>query len=81
MRPIGATPTTHILKLPLGLVGNRRVNLASSVDNEWLCLALLRAYGLPTAEEDILSFGSQRVLSHRAGARTTGHLDRCAVAD
>ena len=66
MRPIGATPTTHILKLPLGLVGNRRVNLASSVDNEWLCLALLRAYGLPTAKADILSFGSQRVLSvHR----------------
>ena len=65
MRPLGATPTTHILKLPLGLVGNRKINLSSSVDNEWLCLALLRAYGLPAAEADIVNFGGQRVLAVR----------------
>jgi serine/threonine-protein kinase HipA len=63
MRPHGATPTTHILKLALGLVGNRRADLSTSVENEWLCLQLLRAYGLPVARADIKTFGRQRVLS------------------
>jgi serine/threonine-protein kinase HipA len=63
MRPHGATPTTHILKLPLGLVGNRRADLTTSVENEWLCMHLLQAYGLPVAQTDIETFGKQRVLS------------------
>lgn len=63
MRPHGTTPTTHILKLPLGLVGNQQIDLSSSVDNEWLCLALLREFGLPVAHADIRTFGSQRVLA------------------
>jgi serine/threonine-protein kinase HipA len=63
MRPHGATPTTHILKLPLGLVGNRRADLTTSVENEWLCMHLLQAYGLPVAETNIEMFGKQRVLS------------------
>ncbi len=63
MKPHGATPTTHILKLPLGLVGNRRADLTTSVENEWLCMHLLRAYGLPVAETSIETFGKQRVLS------------------
>lgn len=61
-KPRGSTPTTHIFKLPLGLVGGRRADFSTSVDNEWLCLRLLKAYGLPTAEATIASFGSQRVL-------------------
>lgn len=63
MKPHGATPTTHILKLPLGLVGNRRADLTTSVENEWLCMHLLRAYGVPVAETEIKTFGRQRVLS------------------
>ncbi len=43
--PRGATPTTHILKLPLGVVGNLRLDLASSIENEWVCLQLLRELG------------------------------------
>lgn len=62
-RPHGATPTTHILKLPLGLVGNRLADLSTSVENEWLCLRILRAYGLPAANAEIVTFGRQRVLS------------------
>lgn len=62
MRPQGTTPTTHILKMPLGLVGNQRVDLSSSVDNEWLCLTLLREFGLPVARCAVLTFGAQRVL-------------------
>lgn len=60
--PLGATPTSHIFKLPLGLVGGRRADFSTSVDNEWLCLRLLKAYGLSAAEADIATFGTQRVL-------------------
>ncbi|MFM0732044.1 type II toxin-antitoxin system HipA family toxin [Paraburkholderia sediminicola] len=62
-RPHGATPTTHIFKLPLGLVGNKLADLSTSVENEWLCLQILRAYGLPVANAEIMTFGKQRVLS------------------
>ncbi len=62
IKPRGATPTTHIFKLPLGLVGGRRADFSTSVDNEWLCLRLLSAYGLPTARAEIARFGTQRVL-------------------
>ncbi|MHB1123185.1 MAG: type II toxin-antitoxin system HipA family toxin [Ramlibacter sp.] len=62
MKPRGATPTTHIFKLPLGLVGGRQADFSTSVDNEWLCLRLFKAYGLPTAEARIAAFGKQRVL-------------------
>jgi serine/threonine-protein kinase HipA len=62
MKPRGATPTTHIFKLPLGLVGGRQADFSTSVDNEWLCLRLLAAYGLPVPKAEIASFGQQRVL-------------------
>lgn len=61
-KPRGSTPTTHIFKLALGLVGGRQADFSTSVDNEWLCLRLLKAYGLPAASAEIASFGSQRVL-------------------
>ena len=61
-RPLGATPTTHILKLPLGLVGNFQGDFSDSVENEWLCGQLLRELGLPVAESELASFGEQRVL-------------------
>jgi serine/threonine-protein kinase HipA len=62
MKPRGATPTTHIFKLPLGRVGGRQADFSTSVDNEWLCLKLLGAYGLPVPKAEIASFGTQRVL-------------------
>lgn len=62
LAPRGATPTSHIFKLPLGLMGGRRADFRTSVDNEWLCLRLLKAYGLPVAEARIATFGRQRVL-------------------
>ena len=60
--PRGATPTTHIFKLPLGLVGNRGVDMSSSVENEWLCAQLLAAYGVPVAACEIGRFGTQKAL-------------------
>jgi serine/threonine-protein kinase HipA len=61
-RPIGSTPTTHIFKLPLGLVGNMRADMNASVENEWLCSRILSAYGVPVAPCFISSFGEYKVL-------------------
>jgi serine/threonine-protein kinase HipA len=62
-RPVGATPTTHILKLPLGIVGGGlQLDLSDSVDNEWLCATLFEAMRLPVARTQIATFGDQRVL-------------------
>ena len=46
-------PTTHIFKLPLGLVGGMQANMRTSVENEWLCAKIRRAYGLLVARCDI----------------------------
>jgi serine/threonine-protein kinase HipA len=62
-RPNGATPTTHILKLPLGLVGGRKLDLSHSVENEWLCGRILREMGFPVAHSEIVEFGTQKALA------------------
>ncbi|RZJ04455.1 MAG: type II toxin-antitoxin system HipA family toxin, partial [Rubrivivax sp.] len=79
-RPGGATPTTHILKLPLGLVGNLRVDLSQSVENEWLCAQIVREFGLPVANTDMASFGGQRVLVVERLDRRWQGVDAQAVA-
>lgn len=61
-RPLGATPTTHIFKLPLGLVGNRQANMRTSVENEWLCSQILRHFSLPVASCEIGQFEDQKAL-------------------
>ncbi len=45
--PQGATPTTHIIKLPIGEIKqpNATLDLRESVDNEYLCPALARELG------------------------------------
>jgi serine/threonine-protein kinase HipA len=55
--PHGSTPTTHILKLPLGLVGNLQADMQDSVENEWLCSRLLAAFDLPVGKSEIRQFG------------------------
>ncbi len=60
-RPTGPTPTTHILKLPIG--GNPQgIDLSTSVENEWLCAQMVRAYGIPVANCSMEVFGDQKVL-------------------
>lgn len=61
-RPLGATPTTHIFKLPLGRVGNMQADLTNSVENEWLCSQIVKAYGIKTSACEIAQFEDQRVL-------------------
>jgi serine/threonine-protein kinase HipA len=60
--PMGSTPTTHILKLPLGLVGNMRADMRTSVENEWLCAKIVAAYGLPIAPCEIARFEDTKAL-------------------
>jgi serine/threonine-protein kinase HipA len=61
-RPLGATPTTHIFKLPLGRIGNMQADFTTSVENEWLCAQIAAAYGLPVAACEIADFEDQKVL-------------------
>jgi len=62
-RPRGATPTTHILKLPLGLVGGGlQLDMSESIENEWLCAQILRELGFAVAKTEMAVFGAQKVL-------------------
>jgi len=60
--PEGNTPTTHIFKLPLGLVGNMRADMSTSVENEWICALIVEQYGLPVAKTGIAQFEDQKAL-------------------
>jgi len=61
-RPLGSTPTSHLFKLPLGNIGAERIDMSRSIENEWLCLKLLGAFGLDVAVAEIADFEDQRVL-------------------
>lgn len=60
--PHGSTPTTHILKLPLGLVGHMQADMRTSVENEWLCSKIMGAYEIPIARCEIAHFEDQKAL-------------------
>lgn len=60
--PHGTTPTTHIFKLPMGLVGNLQADMQESVENEWLCSKIVAAFGIPVAHCDIGIFEDQKAL-------------------
>lgn len=59
--PKGTTPTTHILKLPIG-TGGGGIDLTTSVENEWLCSRIIDAYNVPVAKCWMDQFGKQKVL-------------------
>ena len=54
--PHAATPTTHILKLPMGLIGNLPADMKDSVENEWLCMQFLAELGFDVADTEIARF-------------------------
>ncbi len=58
--PHGTTATTHILKTQMGRRGN--YDLTRSVENEHMCLELLRRLGLPAAHSEIVDFDGTRSL-------------------
>ncbi|MGP3699570.1 type II toxin-antitoxin system HipA family toxin [Rhodobacter sp. NSM] len=59
--PTGTTPTTHILKPPIGTLPNG-MDLTNSVENEHFCLRLMAAFGLPVAHTEIAAFAASRAL-------------------
>lgn len=60
-RPLSATPTTHIFKLPMGQMPGG-IDLSTSVENEWLCHRLLQAFDIPVANAEIVQFGEMKAL-------------------
>lgn len=59
--PHGATPTTHILKPEIGRLQSG-LDLSDSVENEFFCLKLTQALGLPSADVEIQRFRKRPVL-------------------
>jgi serine/threonine-protein kinase HipA len=60
-KPTGSTATTHIIKPQIGKLPNG-IDLSNSVENEYLCLKLVSALGVPTAETEIAEFEDQKAL-------------------
>jgi serine/threonine-protein kinase HipA len=60
--PIGSTPTTHIFKLPMGIIGNMKADMRTSVENEWLCSKIMNAFDIPIAQCEMAQFEDQKAL-------------------
>ncbi len=61
IKPHGATPTTHLIKTQVGeLPGG--IDLSDSVENEYYCLRLTAAFGLPVNNAAIETFGDTKAL-------------------
>ena len=60
--PMGVTPTSHIFKLPIGKIAHSGLDLSDSVENEWLCHLILKAYGVPVANTEMMNFDGVKVL-------------------
>ena len=61
-RPLGATPTTHIFKLPIGRIEHSGMDLSDSCENEWLCLKIAEAFGLPVCQAEVSEFNGAKAL-------------------
>jgi serine/threonine-protein kinase HipA len=60
--PQGASPSTHVLKLPLGAQPGGASAHSTSLENEWLCARLLAAFGFEVAPQRIEAFGAHKLL-------------------
>ena len=60
-KPSGTTPTTHIFKTQIGNLPNG-IDLTNSVENEFYCMKLAAAFGLPVAEVEMVTFGRTKAL-------------------
>lgn len=61
LKPHGTTPTTHIFKTQIGELPNG-IDLSNSVENEYYCLKLAGAFGLPVNHAEIATFGKTAAL-------------------
>jgi len=61
LKPHGTTPTTHMFKTQIGQPPNG-IDLSNSVENEYYCLKLAAAFGLPVNKAEIATFGKTTAL-------------------
>ncbi|MCP5083543.1 MAG: type II toxin-antitoxin system HipA family toxin [Alphaproteobacteria bacterium] len=61
IKPHGATPTTHLFKTQIGELPNS-IDLSNSVENEFYCLKLVGAFGLPVNNAEVRTFGKTKAL-------------------
>ena len=63
--PKGLTPTTHIIKLPIGEIKgpSATLDLTDSVENEWLCIELARELGFSVPRVDIIKLNEVKALA------------------
>lgn len=63
--PHNATPTSHIIKLPIGKIQSHSgsIDLSQSVENEYLCTLIAKAFGLPVADCFIMQAGNIKALA------------------
>lgn len=61
IKPHGTTPTTHLIKTQIGRLPDG-IDLSDSVENEYYCLKLTEAFGLPVNQVTIETFGNTRAL-------------------
>jgi len=72
-RPLGTTPTTHIIKPAIGITPGLQLDLNLSVENEWLCNQIIHELGLPAARCEMENWEEHRVLVvERFGRRWLG---------
>ncbi len=60
--PHDTTPTSHIIKLPIGYIKHSGIDLSESVENEWLCLKILSEHKIPVNEANIVKFEDMTTL-------------------
>lgn len=61
LKPHGTTATTHLFKTQIGQLPNG-IDLSNSVENEYYCLKLIEAFGLPVNAARIQTFGETKAL-------------------
>ncbi|WEA30245.1 MULTISPECIES: type II toxin-antitoxin system HipA family toxin [Aeromonas] len=63
--PLNATPTTHIIKLPIGKIESHSysIDLSQSVENEYLCTLITKEFGLPVPHCFMMQVGQVKALA------------------
>ncbi|WOA53789.1 type II toxin-antitoxin system HipA family toxin [Dickeya solani] len=63
--PLNTTPTTHIIKLPIGKIESHSysIDMSDSVENEYLCMLIAKAFGLSVPHCFMLTAGKIKALA------------------
>lgn len=63
--PRGSTPTSHIIKLPIGQIRthSHTLDLSDSVENEYLCMLVAKEFGMPVPNCEILETNRIKALA------------------